>query len=188
MSRIPLLGPASDERHDVLVHLRNAAQRWNNRANHPDADPNARKDLMRRSEELRKIANEIERGSHRPWMTSRTEDEDVVNDCPDSPSIGATMSQNTLLSESVVQAALAKHRAGLAKHYPWLLVFVREWTHGTCLVGSTHEDAIPFVTEQDAVEWVEAINAMNAKDRANPKKLPKMTYRVIAHAVVRATP
>lgn len=75
-----------------------------------------------------------------------------------------------------VQARLAARRASHAKHYAVLLVFVREWTNDTVLVGLRYEDDIPFHSAAAAEAWVRNINAKNANG--------KMNYKVVDHVVV----
>ncbi len=79
---------------------------------------------------------------------------------------------------------LAKHVSGSSRHYPFLLVFVREWTHGTALAGMTMTDSLPFCTAKDAAEWVTSVNAIHAKSFA--RKDSRMTYKVVEHAVLDA--
>lgn len=77
--------------------------------------------------------------------------------------------------------------------YPFILRFVREFTHGTCLTGSEHEDTLGFCKADDARAWVESINAQNAKSfakhRASGREITAympgaMTYKVKFFTVV----
>jgi hypothetical protein len=71
--------------------------------------------------------------------------------------------------------------------YPFLLRFVREFTHGTVLVGTMHADSIGFCSREDAEGWVETINAKNAKDfarHAGRGYVPgSLTYRVASFEI-----
>ena len=60
--------------------------------------------------------------------------------------------------------------------YPFNLVFTRLFTRGT-LEGLTYDDNLPCMTEKDCTDWVEAINAANAKGKLNYKVI---SYKVVA--------
>jgi len=76
-----------------------------------------------------------------------------------------------------ITSALARHRSSTASHYPILLVFVREFTHGTFAAGTEHVDTLPFVRASDAEDWVRSINAINAKHIARGDAKPGARYR-----------
>lgn len=87
-----------------------------------------------------------------------------------------------------ITSALAAHRSSTARHYPILLVFVREFTHGTFAAGTEHADRLPFVRAADAEEWVRSINAINAKHlaRGDAKRYRSgsQTYKVTSFVVI----
>ena len=60
--------------------------------------------------------------------------------------------------------------------YPFKLVFTRLFTRGN-LEGLTHDDNLPCMTEKDCTDWVESINAQNAKGKLNYKVI---SYKVVA--------
>lgn len=91
-----------------------------------------------------------------------------------------------------VAAALSKHLSSTARHYPFLLVYVQEFTHGTFEPGTRFENALPFCSRKDAEEWVRAINKKNAAHVARGDAKPgakyrwaaTQNYRVVEHVVV----
>lgn len=93
------------------------------------------------------------------------------------------------ITPDVLNAFVSRHEKGIARGYRFLLVFVREWTHGTCLAGQSMVDSLPFCDRRSAEEWVASINKQHERSFAAAQggkayRPGQMTYRVTDAVVV----
>lgn len=83
---------------------------------------------------------------------------------------------NDALTADEIATAIAKARASISGGiYPIVLVYRQEFTRGTMVGVGPIMETLPFCNEADALSWVAAINAREARGANN--------YRVVAHHV-----